>query len=138
MFETRIVDKIKTYISYSVTYFENRVVYEITSKNIAQPGRPQVTIWCMFIAYWIPKATNTLRICNTFCFPTATMDGRTRLNVTIYVHSLSCHKPVLLVALDVYKNAHKTRHVSFHLQFEQSVSCCPHADQILPMLSKPL
>jgi len=27
-------------------------------------GRPQMTIWCMRIACCIPKATNTLRICN--------------------------------------------------------------------------
>jgi len=29
-------------------------------KNIVERGRPQITIWCMRIAYWIPKATNTL------------------------------------------------------------------------------
>jgi hypothetical protein len=27
---------------------------------------------------------------NTYCFPTATMVARTRLNVTLYVHCLSC------------------------------------------------
>jgi hypothetical protein len=39
--------------------FENRVVNEITWKNILQPGRPQMTIWRMHIACWIAKATNT-------------------------------------------------------------------------------
>jgi len=30
--------------------------------------------WCMHIACWIPKVTNTqLRICNTYYFPTATV-----------------------------------------------------------------
>jgi len=38
---------------------ENRAVYEIMWKNIVQPGRPQMTIWCMRIACWITKATNT-------------------------------------------------------------------------------
>ena len=33
---------------------------------------------------------HTLRICNTYCFATATMVTRTRLNVTLYVHCLSC------------------------------------------------
>jgi hypothetical protein len=28
-------------------------------KNIAEPGRPQLTIWRNRIACWIPKATNT-------------------------------------------------------------------------------
>jgi len=27
-------------------------------KNIVQPERPQMTVWRMRIAYWIPKATN--------------------------------------------------------------------------------
>ena len=35
--------------------------------------------------------THTLRICNTHCFSTATMVARTRLNVTSYVHCLSCY-----------------------------------------------
>jgi hypothetical protein len=28
-------------------------------KNVVELGRPQMTIWRMFIACWIPKATNT-------------------------------------------------------------------------------
>jgi len=38
---------------------ENRAAYEIMWKNIVQPDRPQMTIWSMRIACWIPKATNT-------------------------------------------------------------------------------
>jgi len=41
-------------------------------KNTVQPGRPQLILG-MRIACWIPKATNTFRICNTYCFSTATM-----------------------------------------------------------------
>ena len=61
-------------------------------KNIVEPDRPRMTIWRMRMAYWIPKATNThtLRICNTYCFSTATMVARRRPNVTLYVHCLSC------------------------------------------------
>ena len=40
-------------------FFENSAVYEIMWKNIVQPRRPQITMWRMRIAYWIPKATNT-------------------------------------------------------------------------------
>jgi hypothetical protein len=40
-------------------FFENVAVYEILWKNIVEPDRPQMTIWRMCIACWIPKATNT-------------------------------------------------------------------------------
>ena len=39
--------------------FESRTVY-VMWKNSVDPGRPQMTIWRMRIACWIPKATNTL------------------------------------------------------------------------------
>jgi len=35
---------------------ENRAFYEITWKNIAETGRPQMTIWPMHIGRWIVKA----------------------------------------------------------------------------------
>jgi hypothetical protein len=38
---------------------ENRAVCEIMRKNIVQLVRPQMIIWRMCIACWIPKATNT-------------------------------------------------------------------------------
>jgi hypothetical protein len=37
-------------------FSQNRAVYEIKWKNIVQPDRPQMTIECMPIARWIPKA----------------------------------------------------------------------------------
>ena len=40
-------------------FFFNCAVYEIMSRNIVEPGRPQMTIWRMCIACWIPEATNT-------------------------------------------------------------------------------
>ena len=39
-------------------FFENRAVYEKMWKNIVERGRPQMTIWRIPIACWIPKATN--------------------------------------------------------------------------------
>jgi hypothetical protein len=44
---------------FSSVFSENRAVYEITWKNIAQGGRPQMTVWSMRIACWIPRATKT-------------------------------------------------------------------------------
>jgi hypothetical protein len=39
--------------------FKIRAIYEIIWKNIVQSDRPQMAIWLMRIACWIPKATNT-------------------------------------------------------------------------------
>jgi hypothetical protein len=60
MFQTEVVEKIKTHILCPITVFflENRAVYEIMWKNIVERGRPQLTIWRMRIACWIPEATN--------------------------------------------------------------------------------
>jgi hypothetical protein len=38
---------------------ENLAVYEIMWKYTEEPNKPQVTLWRMRIACWIPKATNT-------------------------------------------------------------------------------
>ena len=35
--QVTVVEKIKTHISYSVTFLENRAVYEIMSKNLVEP-----------------------------------------------------------------------------------------------------
>jgi hypothetical protein len=40
-------------------FSENRAVYEIMCKNFAETDRPQMTIWRMRIACWIPKTTDT-------------------------------------------------------------------------------
>jgi hypothetical protein len=40
----------------------------------------------MRLTWWITKATNTLRLCNTYCVSTVTTGSRTRLDVTLYVH----------------------------------------------------
>jgi hypothetical protein len=56
MLQTKVVDKIRTHILCSVTFCENHAVYEIIWKHIVQPDRPQMTIWRIRIACWIPKA----------------------------------------------------------------------------------
>jgi hypothetical protein len=59
MFQTKVVEKIKTQILRLVTFFFfNLSLYEIMSENIAYRGRPKVTIWRMRTAICIPKATN--------------------------------------------------------------------------------
>jgi hypothetical protein len=89
MFQTKVVEKIKTRVLFSATFFffENRAVYEITWKNPAEEGRPQMTIWHMRTACRITKATHTLTISNIYCFTTVALR---RLNVTFI-----CTWPVL-------------------------------------------
>ena len=49
-----------------------------------------MTIWRMCFACWILKATcKHSDYVNTYCFPYTKMVARTRINVMIYVHSLS-------------------------------------------------
>ena len=59
MFLIKFVQKIKTRLSCSITFLENRVLYERKWKNIIQPGRPQRTIWYMGFSSCIPNSTNT-------------------------------------------------------------------------------
>jgi hypothetical protein len=60
-FSDKFVEKIKTHILYSVTFFflENRDVYEIMWEIIVERGRPQIAIWRMHFANFTPTATNT-------------------------------------------------------------------------------
>ena len=42
-----------------------------------------------YFACWVPKATDTLRICNTYCFSTAATVTRTRATVLRYFYICS-------------------------------------------------
>jgi len=55
IFQTKVADKIETHISRLVTFSENRVLYDITRKNTAQPDTLQMAIWRKPIACCIPK-----------------------------------------------------------------------------------
>jgi hypothetical protein len=82
MFQTKVVEKIKTQICLQKLFAENRTVYEIMWKNFVDPGMPQMPIWSMRIACRINKATHTQsKYVIIIVFPTATMVERTRLNV---------------------------------------------------------
>ena len=67
MFQTNVVEKIKTHILYSFSLFVYLFIYfskilPFTAwKNIVEPSRPQMTTWVrMWIAWWVRKAKNTL------------------------------------------------------------------------------
>jgi len=86
----RLVGKIKTHILFSVKFSpENLAVYEIMWKNTAG----QVTDGNMAHSHCMLEKEmyrNTLRICNVYCFSTAKMVTRRRLNERFYVNYLSC------------------------------------------------
>ena len=77
------VEKIKTHILHSVTLKKNHPISEIMWKNIAKPGRLHMTVWCPWIACWIPKSVDILRICNNYCFFISIMVAQTCLSVTL-------------------------------------------------------
>ena len=59
MLPTKVVEKTKTHILCSITFFsENRAAYEKMWRNLVQPYMPQMTIWRMRTECWITKATN--------------------------------------------------------------------------------
>ena len=47
MFQAKVVEIIKTHILCSITFSENRSVYEIIWKNMVEPDRLQMTIRVM-------------------------------------------------------------------------------------------
>ena len=58
MFQTNVVKKINTrFIFNNIPPAENRSFMTLR-KNMIEADRPQMAIWRMFIACWIPKATN--------------------------------------------------------------------------------
>jgi hypothetical protein len=59
-------------------------------ENTAERGRPRMTKWRIRIACWITKVTHAFAICNTYCISSATAVKRMRLDVTLYIHCLSC------------------------------------------------
>ena len=85
MFQTKVVGKIKTHILYLITFFRKSCR---SWNNVEKYGRArQATDDNMRVACLIPKATDTLGICNIYWFFTATVVTRTRLNVT-FIHTL--------------------------------------------------
>jgi hypothetical protein len=59
MFQTKFVEKIKTHFMFNNVFVENLVLYKTKWKNTVDLDRPQMTMWCMRIACWILKATDT-------------------------------------------------------------------------------
>jgi hypothetical protein len=85
MYRTKIVEKIRIHIIGLKTFSENYVVYEKMWRNIAEPdgqATGEKIIWRMRFACWVTEGTDTHRVYITYCFSTATVVKRTRLNIT--------------------------------------------------------
>ena len=60
MFQMKAVEEIKAHtLCLIIPPPRNCAVYEIIWKNVVEPDRPQMTIWGMYFAFWMPKATHT-------------------------------------------------------------------------------
>jgi hypothetical protein len=106
MFPTKDVEKIEAHILCSITFFsENRAVYEIIWKNTVQPDRLQRHTTAHALCVLDKEGyRHTLRICVTYCIFKVTVTTRTRLNVALSVHSLSCYYSFLYNTILKAKN----------------------------------
>jgi hypothetical protein len=85
----KFIDEIKTHILYSVTFFDNRAVYDKMRKKLYRvAGHKRQYGACALHAGYPRLQMRTLRLCNTYS--SVKMVLRTRLNITLDVHCLSC------------------------------------------------
>ena len=60
MFQTKVAQKIKTQILCSITFSQNSAAYETMWKNtVVRHTKDDNTIWHIYFACWITKATDT-------------------------------------------------------------------------------
>ena len=59
MFQTEVVEEIKTHILFQITFCRKSYRLWDNVEKYRSAGRPQMAIWSMRIACWIPKATHT-------------------------------------------------------------------------------
>ena len=73
-------------------FSKNVAIYETMQKNTVESDSPPVTIWCMHIACWIPKATNThSEYIILTAFPLQEWLHLCTSVLTVYVRYLSCY-----------------------------------------------
>ena len=79
-FQTKVAEKIKTHFLFS-NFFSKILpnLWDNVEKIVQATDGNMTHVRCMLDTY---SYKHTLRICNTYCFSTATMVALTRLNVT--------------------------------------------------------
>jgi len=93
MFQTKVVEKMKTRVLCSATFLKNYAIYEVMWKNMLETDRPEVTMEncaCTLHAGNVRLQAYTQDI-NTYYLPTATMVTQMHIN-DMFVPTL----PVLL------------------------------------------
>jgi len=92
MFQTKVVEEMKTNILCSITFFFRKSCHLWDNvENVCRTGQAtddnMAHAHCMMDTqgYW-----ETLGICNIYCFSTTIIIARRRLNDTLYVRRLSC------------------------------------------------
>ena len=123
MLQTKFLEKITTRILCPVTFFPKILVYEVMSKNLVEPGSPQMTSQygryvlhagartCMHTstrsgshthAPTPARAHTYTHICNTYSFSTASVIRERAWVLTLCVPCLSCCVFKFLVTVCVY------------------------------------
>jgi hypothetical protein len=85
---------------------ENRAVYDIVVmwKNIVDPDRLQVTIWCKSYTCWISKATDThTEYAILITFPLHQWLMQPCLNVTFHIHCLPYYCEIFLFPCTAFR-----------------------------------
>ena len=106
IFQTKNVEKIKTHILCSVIFFSRksyRLWDNVEKKNIVDPGRTHDNMAHAHCMTNTKGYKRTLRICNTYCFSTATVITQMSSCVRFSVHCLSCltFRPLTSTIVDV-------------------------------------
>jgi len=87
MFQTNIVQKIKTHILCSATFFRKSCRFSDNVEKYCRPGQTaddnMAHEHCMMVTQGYKY---TLRLCNIYCPSTVTMVARMFFNVTLCVH----------------------------------------------------
>ena len=90
--QTKVVEKIKTNIFSQQIFSKNFAIYETMQKNTIESDSPPITIWCLNIACWIPKVTNTHSVYVILtAFPLQEWLHLCTSVLTVYVRCLSCY-----------------------------------------------
>jgi len=93
---------------HSPTFFppENHAIYENVEKYCrVRQATDNNTAHAHYMVGTLSHI-HTLRICNTYCYSTATMVARTGINITLYIHCLSClHQSLFSVHFCALKNS---------------------------------
>jgi hypothetical protein len=91
IFQTKVVEKIKTHVLCSATFFHKSCRLWDNVEWYCKAGQPtdddMAHAHCMLDN---ESYRHTLSIWNTYCFSTATVVMRTRLTITSYMYLLSC------------------------------------------------